>query len=149
MATDEKLALDGIEIPIPPGWHSEAFVAPSGLRVYRIGSFDFPRDDTDDVGQGARRAMNGNDVLINIIDFSFVDQGAGKNVAGYESVSRLYPVHAADAIQQEGYSVQAAVVRGVEFKGRKLHVSVAFGNADVSHAQTSAANDVLSALNVV
>jgi hypothetical protein len=140
----KTLSRNGLAIAVPPGWDSEAFTNASGMSVYRVGSFEFPDRPDDDVGQIARSAMGPTDVLINIVDFTAVDPREGPP---YDPVTPPLSVDGSEAIQQEGYSVPAAVVRSVRINGRKLYLSVAFGSAPPSRAQVTAANEVLRTLN--
>jgi hypothetical protein len=140
----KTLALQGVHLTVPAGWNSESHVSPSGLTVFRIGSYAFPRSATDDTGQVARAAMGPNDVLINIIDFTATDPGSGN--AYYRPVTAPLTVDGSQATGQEGYSNPAAIIRGVRINGHNLHVSVAFGSASPSRAQVAAANSVLRTL---
>jgi hypothetical protein len=136
----KTLSRNGLALAVPPGWDSEAFTNASGMSVYRVGSFEFPDRPDDDVGQIARAEMGPTDVLINIVDFTDVDTREGPP---YEPVTPPLTVNGDEAIQQEGYTVPAAVVRSVRIHGRKLYLSVAFGSAPPSRAQVAAANGVL------
>ena len=141
----KSLALNGIDLEVPPGWDSESFVNASGMTVLRVGSFSFPHAPNDDVGQTARAAMGPNDVLINIVDVTATDPGPDN--AFYRPASAPIAVNAADANGQEGYEIPAAVIRGVRLHGHNLHMSVAFGTAPPSRAQVGAANRILGTLN--
>jgi len=139
----KALALNGVELSVPAGWDSEAFINPSGMSVFRLGSFGFQHRADDDVGQVAQAAMGPNDVLINIID-STATSGVGKS--NFRPVAPPLTVDGSQAMQQEGYTSPAAIIRSVRINGHNLWVSVAFGRAPPSRAQVEAANAVLRTL---
>ncbi|MDQ3822866.1 MAG: hypothetical protein M3321_06460 [Actinomycetota bacterium] len=140
----ETLALNGLSVGVPAGWRGESFVNPSGLSVVRVGSFAFPRRPDDDVGQIARAQMRPGDVLVNIVDVTAAEPG---NENGYyRPIAAPLAVDGSEAMQQKGYTVPAAVIRGVRLYGHNLYVSVSFGTAPPSPAQVAAANAVLRTL---
>jgi len=49
---------------------------PTGMTVFRLGSFEFRHASDDDVGQTARASMRATDVLINIVDVTATEAGA-------------------------------------------------------------------------
>lgn len=133
-----------LQLTVPAGWTSESFVNSVGMGIYRIGSFPFPANSEDDVGQTARAAMQPSDVLINIVDLTATDPGTTN--AAYVPTSTPIVVDPSDVRGQEGYPliVQAAI-RGVRIFERNLHISVAFGG-EPSTAQLTAANLTLKTL---
>jgi hypothetical protein len=137
-----SLSLHGLTLTVPAGWDSESFLNPSGLSVFRVGSFAFPHRPDDDVGQIARQ-WGPTDVLVNIVDFTAVDSREG---SPYTPVTPPLAVDGSQATPQEGYTVPAAIVRSVRIHGHKLYLSVAFGSAPPSPAQVAAANAVLQTL---
>jgi hypothetical protein len=130
---NEALALNGVELTVPAGWDGEAFINPSGMSVFRLGSFPFQHRADDDVGQVAQASMAPNDVLINIVDFTATDPGEENSY--YRPLTRPLTVDGSQALQQEGYTSPAAIIRGV-----------AFGMAPPSRAQVEATNAVLRTL---
>lgn len=136
------LSLRGLTVAVPDGWGSESFVNASGMSVIRVGSFTFPDRPDDDVGQVARESMKPDDVLINIVDFTGVDE----RDSTYRPVESPLTVDGSEATGQEGYYVPA-IIDSVLIEGHKLYLSVAFGKAPPSAAQVSAANAVLSTLS--
>jgi hypothetical protein len=142
----ETLSLNGLTLAVPAGWDSESFINPSRMSVFRVGSFSFPDAADDDVGQTARTFMEPDDVLVNIVDFEAVRTHEGNPY--YEPLTSPLTVDAAQAVGQEGYTVPAAVIRGVRLNGHNLYVSVSFGSAPPSRAQVEAANAVLRTLSV-
>ena len=140
------IAVNGVHLTVPVGWESESFVNPSGMAVIRLGSFEFRHARDDDVGQTAQASMGASDVLINMIDVTATDPGVTNSY--YTAVPSPLTVDGADALQQEGYKVPAAVIRGVRINAHNLYLSVAFGTAPPSRAQVASANAVLRTLVV-
>jgi len=140
------IAVNGVHLTVPAGWDSESFVNPSGMAVFRLGSFEFRHAPDDDVGQIAQASMGASDVLINIVDVTATDPGATNSY--YRSVPPPLTVDGSQAIQQEGYEVPAAVIRGVRINAHNFYLSVAFGGAPPSRAKVAAADAVLRTLAV-
>jgi hypothetical protein len=140
------IAVNDVHVAAPAGWGSEAFVNSSGMSILRLGSFEFRHAADDDVGQTAQGSMGAADVLINIVDVTPTDAGEGNSY--YRSVALPLTVDDSQAVQQEGYTAPAAVIRGVRINGHNLYVSVAFGTAPPSAAQVAEANAVLRTLAV-
>jgi hypothetical protein len=90
--------------------------------------------------------MGAGDVLINMVDLTATDRGATNSY--YRAVPSPLTVDGSEALQQEGYKVRAAVIRGVRINAHNLYLSVAFGTAPPSRAQVAAANAVLRTLAV-
>jgi hypothetical protein len=134
----------GDHVRIPAGWSSEAFVNNYGEAVLRVGSFVFPHDRKDDVGQVAQGAMRADDVLIDVLDVTPTDPGSLN--AAYRPVAGSLEVSASQAEGQEGYTIPAAVIRGVRIGGRNFWISVDFGRAPPTAANVAAANAVLRTL---
>ncbi len=141
-----KLRGDGISIAVPDGWTSESFVNDRGMTVFRLGSFQFPRSQVDDIGQIARDAMGPNDLLVNLVDMTITDPT--DRWGGYDEITLPLTVSQAEAVAQEEYSVPAAVIRSVSIRGRQLYLSVSFGSAPPSKSQLTAANAVLATLHI-
>jgi hypothetical protein len=140
----KTIQLDGVHLDVPAGWSSESFVNSSGMSVFRVGSFSFPHASNDDVGQTARASMRPNDVLVNVVDVTATDPGTQNSA--YKPLTGPLTVSADEAQQQEGFTVSAAVIRGVRINGHNFYVSVSFGSTPPSRAQLSAANGVLRSL---
>ena len=141
------MALNGVALTVPAGWGRESFVNPSGMAVFRLGSYDFRHAKDDDVGQVARASMGPRDILINTIDVTPTERGDGRSY--YEPAGLPLVVARSEATGQEGYTNPAAVIRGVRVDGHDLYVSVAFGQAPPSDAQVAAANAALRTLTVL
>jgi len=127
-------------------WDSESFVNPSGMTVFRLGSFEFRHASDDDVGQTAQASMRATDVLINIVDVTATEAGATNPY--YRPLPLPLTVDGSHAVQQEGYEAPAAVIRGVRIDAHSFYLSVAFGSAAPSDAQVAAADAVLRTLTV-
>jgi hypothetical protein len=140
----KTIQLHGVHLNVPAGWSSESFVNSSGMYVFRVGSFTFPHATNDDVGQIARASMGPNDVLVNVVDVTATDPGT-QNTA-YKPLTGPLTVSADEARQQEGFTIPAAVIRGVRLNGHNFYVSVSFGSTPPSRAQVAAANGVLRTL---
>jgi len=140
------LGVNGVHLTVPAGWDSESFVNPAGMAVFRLGSFEFRHAPDDDVGQTAQASMGAGDVLINMVDVTATDPGATNSY--YRAVPSPPTVDGSEALQQEGYKVPAAVIRGVRINAHNLYLTVAFGTAPPSRAQVAAANAVLRTLAV-
>lgn len=94
----KTIALNGVDLTVPAGWDSESFVNPSGMSVFRLGSFPLQHAPDDDVGQVAQASMGPHDVLINIIDVTATDPGDGNSY--YESATPPLTVDGSRALQQ-------------------------------------------------
>jgi hypothetical protein len=145
-AASTTIAVNDVHLVVPVGWDSESFVNPSGMSVFRLGSFKFRHASDDDVGQTAQASMGTDDVLINIVDVTATDGGATNSY--YEPPALPLTVDGSRAVQQEGFEVPAAVVRGVRINARNFYLSVAFGRAPPTRVQVAQADAVLRTLAV-
>lgn len=145
-AAGTTIAINDVRLTVPAGWDSESFVNPSGMTVFRLGSFEFRHASDDDVGQTAQASMRATDVLINIVDVTATEAGATNPY--YRPLPLPLTVDGSHAVQQEGYEAPAAVIRGVRIDAHSFYLSVAFGSAPPSDAQVAAADAVLRTLTV-
>jgi hypothetical protein len=138
LTAGKTVAANGVRLTVPAGWESESFVNASGMSVFRLGSFKFRHAADDDVGQTAQASMGPTDVLINIVDVTATDPGEGNSY--YRPVGLPLTMDSSPAVQQQGYTAPAAVIRGVRINGHNLSLSVAFGTPSGSGALVAAAD---------
>lgn len=146
-----RLSGAGISIDVPTGWDARIFRRPSRPgetthAVLHAGNFSLPPDAAD-YGDGAVELMGPDHLLLSLVEF----HPSSTDTALFAVRGLPLPLRTADASRttlQRALGGQAGIQRFFTQSGRAWSLYVVLGSFDRRSALVSAANTVLSSLEI-